>query len=222
MSIVGVIGLWPASILFKLGRLTFYRRAHADCPPARITSSRSNLRTSWSRRILDTGTSIYLSITPTFTWRMLVSPVRKDAPRCGDEWRGKTSSNNLDEILLLGTQAKGTPIGGGCRVVESALGQKRTWRERIGMSALGQKRTSRPALAMSGSAAFSGGSPLLELLNGLHTVLGNRRFVCRQTCRNATLARLRLRTQFIDIAPTGIHSFPQVVSGRLSLQCHLV
>ena len=65
-------------------------------------------------------------------------------------------------------------------------------------------------------------SLLLKLLNGRDTVLRNRRSVRRQARRNTTLAWLRIRTEFIDIALAGVYGFPQVVSGRLSLQCHFV
>ena len=65
-------------------------------------------------------------------------------------------------------------------------------------------------------------SPVLDLLNGVRTALGNRGFVCRQTCRKTALAGLSRCADFIDITPAGIHSLPQVVSGCFSLICHFV
>ena len=56
------------------------------------------------------------------------------------------------------------------------------------------------------SKALTRDSLLLQLLNGPDTVLRNRRSICRQTRRNTTLARLRVRTEFIYIALAGIQA----------------
>jgi hypothetical protein len=65
-------------------------------------------------------------------------------------------------------------------------------------------------------------SLVLDLLNGVRTALGNRGFVCGQTCCKTALAGLSRCADFIDITPAGIHSLPQVVGGRFSLICHFV